>query len=65
MQNIPIVPPLLVCPLFEGELDNEIQFTILWNILSVTYMIQFSTQFRTGYTSESFVIYMNASGCIS
>ena len=28
-------------------------------------IIQFSTQFRTGYTSESVVIYMNASGCIS
>ena len=27
--------------------------------------VQFSTQFRTGYTSESVVIYMNASGCIS
>ena len=27
--------------------------------------LQFSTQFRTGYTSESVVIYMNASGCIS
>ena len=27
--------------------------------------LQFSTQFRTGYTSESDVIYMNASDCIS
>ena len=29
------------------------------------FQIQFSTQFRTGYTSESVVIYMNASDCIS
>ena len=28
-------------------------------------IIQFSTQFRTGYTSEPAVTYMSASGCIS
>ena len=27
--------------------------------------VQFSTQFRTGYTSETVAIYMNGPGCIS
>ena len=40
-------------------------YFIVDNLQFKKILLQFSTQFRTGYTSESFVIYMNAPGCIS